>query len=87
MSYKLCEGVTIEQVDGQNVLITEKGDVAVLNETADYILDHLLDDSGIEKAIQKTTETYNTDGAAVRADVEKLIASLIEKDLIQSVME
>jgi hypothetical protein len=87
MNCKLCEGVTIENVDGHNILITEKGDVAVLNETAAYILDRLLDADDLENAIQTLTGTYDAEDDTVRADAETFIAGLRERGLLQSSAE
>ena len=33
MRYQLCQGVSLEELDGNMVIITEKGDAATLNET------------------------------------------------------
>ncbi|MDR1247169.1 MAG: PqqD family protein [Clostridiales Family XIII bacterium] len=83
MNYELCEGVTIEHIDGHNVLVAEKGDVAVLNRTASCILDNVLDDGGIENAVKSVLDKYSTDGDTARADAEEFIAGLAEKKLIK----
>ncbi len=86
MNYKLCEGVTIEHVDGHSILITEKGDAAVLNETAEFILDLIIINGADDKAaIQKTSEIYNVDSNIVNSDVEKLVCELADKELIESI--
>jgi len=84
MSYKLREGVTIEHVDEQNILITERGDAAVLNKTAEYILSLLLKNADYEEVILKTAEKYKVDINIVRSDVEKLVCELMNKELIES---
>jgi hypothetical protein len=84
MNYKLCEGVTIEHVDGHGILITEKGDAAVLNETAEFILSLLINGNDDKVAIQKVAETYNVDNSIVNSDVEKLVCELADKELIES---
>ncbi len=84
MKYKLYKGVTIEHVDGHNVLITERGDAAVLNETAEYILGLLLDGTDYEAVIQKTAKIYKLDRDIVSGDFEKLVRELMDKELIES---
>lgn len=84
MSYKLGNGVTIENVDGNSILITERGDAAVLNETGAYILDLLLKNNGYEDVIDKIKEIYKVDSNIVGNDVQKLVCELINKGLIDT---
>lgn len=84
MGYKLCERVSIEHVDGHDILITERGDAAVLNETAEYVLNCLLNRIGYEEVIQKTSEIYDTDSSIVTKDVEVLVCELMNKELLES---
>lgn len=82
MKYELCEGVTIENIDGQNILTTERGDAAVLNETAQAILSHVLGETDCTSAVQKLADVYNVDSNTVREDAEQLLSELMEKQLI-----
>ena len=83
MKYKLCNGVTIEYVDGHNVLITDRGDAAVFNETAEYIFHLLINNTDYDTLIQKVTETYNIDTDTAYKDIPKLVFELIDKSIIQ----
>jgi hypothetical protein len=82
MCYKLSTGVTDENIDGKNILVTENGDVAVLSEIAGLVLNCLLVSSDIETVVQKVTSTYNIDDVTARADIENLLSGLIDKGLI-----
>ena len=85
MKYQLSRGVTIERVDGQSIMITEAGDAAVLNETAGYILDHLLNGEKIDTIVQSTLQNYEVEYSVVTKDIEALLLALKNKGLIISI--
>jgi lipopolysaccharide biosynthesis regulator YciM len=83
MKYELCTGVTIEKIGEQSVLMTEKGDAAGLNESAESILSYLLDGVDDASAAQKLVDVYDVDSNTLIKDIEKFISELMEKGLIR----
>jgi hypothetical protein len=82
MNYKLCEDVTIEEVDNNSILVSEKGDAAILNETAAQILKLLLAGQEVQKIAEIIAKDYGIDEHTVRNDVEELICELADKKLV-----
>lgn len=82
MDFELVEGVTMESVDGNAVLITEKGDAAILNETAARILGLLSEDVGFDEAVGIVASEYLTDESTAAADAKRLLGTLSDKGLI-----
>jgi len=82
MSFILENGVSIECVDGQSIMITAVGDAAVLNETADYMLKELL--KGVEKdaIVNMIVTKYEIDVDTVLKDLDNLVHELMNKKLI-----
>jgi len=83
MKFKLCDGVTIEHIEGQNILITKNGDVAVFNETAGYALNIMLNDhADVDVAIQKLSARFSVSLKTAREDVEVFLNACTEKELL-----
>ena len=85
MKYELCDGVTIENIDGETILITSKGDTAVLNESAQAILSHVLSGVDCTSAVQTVADMYDADSTTIRDDAKRFLSRLMEKELIKPV--
>lgn len=83
MRYKLSEGVTIEHVDGNNILVSDDGAAAILNDTATSILRPITDGEDCGETAQKLANAYEMEVAIVVSDVEEFLHDLMEKNLIQ----
>lgn len=82
MRYGLCRGVTVEAVDGHTVVITEKGDAVVLNETAGFMLNTILEERSFEDAVRTGVECYDVDENTIRSDWEEFLRETINKNIL-----
>ncbi len=81
MRYQLCQGVSLEELDGNMVIITEKGDAATLNETGSFLLSGLIE-QGLEETISKLRTEFTGLSRSWYEETEAFISSLKEKNLI-----
>ena len=84
MKYGLCTDVTIENIDGQSILITKNGDAAVLNETAHTILSYVLNGVDCTSTATKLADVYHIDEHTISEDMKRLVSELVDKKLIRA---
>ena len=85
MKYELCKDVTIENIDGQSILITESGDAAVLNESAESILSYILSGTDCTSVAEKLADVYHIDENTIIKDIKRLLSELMAKQLIKPI--
>lgn len=83
MGYQLTPGTTLENIDGSSVLITANNDVAVLNETAGFIVDALLNSDTSESVTKALSSSYAIDELKAEKDVAETLASLTAHGMIE----
>lgn len=83
MNYKISEEVSLETVDGQMVLVTDDGDVAVLNETGAHVMSKLKEKTKIETILEHICENYDVDEERLQKDINGFLLDLKEKGFIE----
>lgn len=77
---KLKEGFVVHNVAGDQYLVTAGNvdfrGIVRSNPTAAYIIDHLKEDTSIERIVDDMCEKYNADKETIETDVESIIESL-----------
>lgn len=82
--YSLYEGASMETVDGHSMMLTEKGDVAVLNKTGQYVVLKLLEGTSLEEAVCLLSEEYGIDMAVANNDAVHILNELEEKHFLKA---
>lgn len=80
MFCSLPKGVSLENVDGTIVLIDEKGNVAVLNETASEMIEMALE--GNAEAVSDMASAYGIPFSEVKGDFEEMVKALCEYGML-----
>lgn len=75
MKYKLCDGVSLENVEGNLILVMAQGDVAILNDTAGIIVKKIIEEPD-NNIIDYLYKKYSIEKDNLRADTEELIMEL-----------
>ena len=83
MIYELCEGVTLEDVDGSTVLIDEQGNAAILNDMATDILPRLLSPIDHVELYKIISDEYGVSLNTSCSDIDDFISEMIDKGLLQ----
>jgi hypothetical protein len=83
LRYKLRDKVTLDQVDDEYVLMAERGDVAVLNQIAGYMLGLVLENDPSDVVASKIAKIYEVDSSTASEDLEKLLDELIDNDFLE----
>ena len=83
---KLSESALIQKVSGEMVILDmESGQYYTLNEVASDMLEHIKDGLELETVIAKICEKYDTDSSEVASDLEELLTSLLEMQLVKPI--
>lgn len=83
MKYKLSHGVILEEVENNQILVTDMGDVAVLNDTASTIVVDIVNGLEHEELEEKFINTYDVNSDEIKQDLAMFIDKLIERNFIQ----
>lgn len=83
MKYSLYEGASMETVDGHSMMLTDQGDVAVLNTTGQYVVTKLLEGKSLEETVALLSEEYGIEKAAAQDDAVRLLTGLEEKHFVR----
>lgn len=84
MKYKLKNGVSMETIEENRILVTEAGDTAILNDLAGEIICEVMegcDSCGIIDNI--AVEYTDTDRNVIKADVDDFLFELSEKAFLE----
>ena len=85
MQYERKDGVTMENIGSQIMLLSEEGDVAVLNESGKFILEQMnagKDNAQIEAAM---IDKYGITSDTAKRDLNNLLQTLEEKQMIRRI--
>lgn len=83
MRYNLCEGSSISIINGQCMILSKQGDVAVLNKTGQYIVSKLLEGVCLDESISLMSEKYRIDVVVAKENVVRLVKDLEEKNFLR----
>jgi hypothetical protein len=82
MGYALSEGTVLERVGDEAVLVSAKGDTAILNETANFLISQLLSGSSLETAAFSICKEYQVPEDIAATDMKGLVDQLGEKGFL-----
>ena len=83
-TYRLCHGTTMEDIDGNIVLLKDNGDAVTMNDTAAEIL-KLVITKGTLPAGDILREKYDVDAINIGNDIDELTQELVRSDLIEPI--
>lgn len=70
------EELNISTVDDCTVVTTANGDIAIMNETASYMIETLCKEQSIEDSIAEIANHYKTEANIIKYDIDNLLAEL-----------
>ena len=84
MKYQLNNGVSLETIEENHILVTEDGDTAVLNDLAGEIVCLVMDGSDSNGITDHIAGEYaDTDRYVIMSDVEELLSELASKNFLE----
>lgn len=83
MKYRLPEGTSLEIVDGETVLVANKGDIAILNETGAFVLNELLHNKTTSAAAMLIFEDYAVEVEHAEETISSFVNDLIKSGFIE----
>ncbi|MEV5739823.1 PqqD family peptide modification chaperone [Microbispora rosea] len=86
MAIQLNKGIVLQEVDGQAVLVGTGRKAAYwrINGTALLMLKRLLDGDTATEVVESIAQTHDIDRVRVKADIDQLVAALVEARLIRA---
>ncbi|MBE3015300.1 PqqD family protein [Microbispora sp. NEAU-D428] len=86
MAIRLNKGIVLQEVDGQAVLVGTGRNAAYwrINGTALLMLKRLLDGNTAAEVVESIARTHDIDRLRVKADIDQLIAALVQARLVHS---
>lgn len=86
MQYKQCEGLTVQSIDDETLILDLKSDhIHQLNTTASFIWGMVDEMSSIEQVIEKYAFHFDVGIETARADVGKVLDQLCDVGLVENV--
>lgn len=85
MQYEWKDGVTMENIGSQSMLLTKEGDVAVLNESGKFILEQINAGQDNEQIESAMTDKYGISFDTAKRDLNHLLQTLEEKQMIRRI--
>lgn len=85
---KIKKGFTLRNIAGCNVVVPvgkttdEFNGIITLNESAAFFWSLLQKDTTVDKMVEKTLDEYEVDEVQAREDIENLIKTLKDADII-----
>ena len=80
----ISESALIQKVSGEMVILDmESGQYYTLNEVASDMLDHLQAGLNLDAVVVKICEKYEATTAEVTNDLNEMLITLLEKQLVQ----
>ncbi len=76
------EELNISTVDDCTVVTTTNGDIAIMNESASYMIETLCKEKTIEDSIAKIANHYETETNVIKHDIDNLLAELAAYSLL-----
>lgn len=67
------EELNISTVDDCTVVTTTNGDIAIMNESASYMIETLCKEKTIEDSIAKIANHYETETNVIKHDIDNLL--------------
>ncbi len=77
MSYKLADGIEVQELESNLFMFLENGDVGSLDSTGKIMLDFICESNGLDDVVKKVTSFYSVDESVAKADIGKLVGELI----------
>ena len=82
---KISESALIQKVSGEMVILDmESGQYYTLNEVASDMLDHLQAGLTLDAVVEQICAKYEAAESEVKADLEEMLAHLLEKQLVSA---
>lgn len=76
------EELNISTVDDCTVITTTNGDIAIMNESASYMIETLCKEKTVEDSIAKIANHYETEANVIKHDIDNLLAELAAYSLL-----
>lgn len=76
MSYKLADGIEVQELESNLFMFLENGDVGSLDSTGKIMLDLICESNGLDDIVKKVASFYSVDELVAKADIEKLVGEL-----------
>lgn len=78
----LREELEVSTVDNCTILVSPNGDMAIMNETASFIMGKTQTSSSWDEVISQTRNYYGVDSSTIRQDLDDLLDILKSHSLL-----